>query len=100
LFMVLHAALAALLTAHGAGTDLPIGTMVPGRTDERLTDLVGCFLNTVVLRTDTAGDPAFSGLLARVRETTLAALDRQDVPYDEVARATGLPPGGPQIMVV
>ncbi|GGY40484.1 hypothetical protein GCM10010363_21540 [Streptomyces omiyaensis] len=100
MFMVLHSAFAALLTAHGAGTDLPIGTMVAGRADDRLADLVGSFLNTVVLRTDTAGDPTFTELLARVRETTLRALDRQEVPYDEVARATGLPVGGPQVMVV
>ncbi|MFC8420329.1 amino acid adenylation domain-containing protein [Streptomyces sp. NPDC057236] len=100
MFMVLHSALAALLTAHGAGTDLPIGTMTAGRADDRLADLVGCFLNTLVLRTDTAGDPAFAELLARVRETTLGALDRQDVPYDEVARATGLPPEGPRVMVI
>ncbi|MFF8827904.1 amino acid adenylation domain-containing protein [Streptomyces sp. NPDC015131] len=100
MFMVLHSALAALLTAHGAGTDLPIGTMVAGRSDDQLADLVGCFLNTVVLRTDTAGDPTFAELLTRVRETTLSALDRQDVPFDEVVRATGLPPSGPQVMVV
>ncbi|GKQ36017.1 non-ribosomal peptide synthetase [Streptomyces sp. A012304] len=100
MFMVLHSALAALLTAHGTGTDLPIGTMVAGRGDDQLADLVGCFLNTVVLRTDTAGDPAFTELLTRVRETTLSALDRQDVPFDAVVRATGLPPRGPQVMVI
>ncbi|MEV0375070.1 amino acid adenylation domain-containing protein [Streptomyces sp. NPDC050636] len=100
MFMVLHSALAALLTAHGAGTDLPIGTMVAGRTDDQLADLVGCFFNTVVLRTDTAGDPTFTQLLARVREATLSALDRQDVPFDEVARVTDLPPEGPQVMVI
>ncbi|MHC6625471.1 amino acid adenylation domain-containing protein [Streptomyces globosus] len=100
MFMVLHAALAALLTGHGAGTDLPIGTMVAGRTDDRLADLVGSFLGTVVLRTDTAGDPTFTELLGRVRETVLSALDRQEVPYHEVARATGLPAEGPQVMVV
>ncbi|MEV4949601.1 amino acid adenylation domain-containing protein [Streptomyces sp. NPDC053755] len=100
MFMVLHSALAALLTAHGAGTDLPIGTMVAGRTDDRLADLVGCFFNTVVLRTDTAGDPTFAELLSRVRETTLSALDRQELPFEEVVRATGLPPEGPQVMVI
>ncbi|MER5929090.1 amino acid adenylation domain-containing protein [Streptomyces sp. NPDC002054] len=100
MFMVLHSALSALLTAHGAGTDLPIGTMVAGRGDDQLADLVGCFFNTVVLRTDTAGDPTFAELLGRVRETTLNALDRQDVPFDAVVRATALPDEGPQVMVI
>ncbi|MGH3431416.1 MAG: amino acid adenylation domain-containing protein, partial [Thermocrispum sp.] len=98
MYMVLHASLAALLTAHDAGTDLPIGSLVAGRTEERLADLIGCFANVVLLRTDTGGDPAFGQLLARVRETTLSALDAQDVPFDDVVHALGL--AGPQVMII
>lgn len=85
-FMLLHAAFAALLTRHGAGTNLPIGTAVAGRTEETF-DVVGCFVNTVVLRTDTAGDPTFADLLDRVRAVDLAAYDHQDLPFDQVVQA-------------
>ncbi|MPY84534.1 MAG: amino acid adenylation domain-containing protein [Actinophytocola sp.] len=99
-FMVLHAALATVLTARGAGTDLPIAAMVAGRTDDTLADLVGCFANTLLLRTGTAGDPTFTDLLARVRGTALDALDNQDVPFADVAMALGLPDEAPQVMLV
>ena len=97
MFMVLHAALATLLTHRGAGVDLPIGTLVAGRHEESLTGLVGCFANTVVLRTDTAGDPTFAELLARVRETTLDALAHQEIPGHDVGVARDLLP---RVMIV
>ncbi|SCK10285.1 non-ribosomal peptide synthase domain TIGR01720/amino acid adenylation domain-containing protein [Streptomyces sp. WMMB 714] len=88
-FMVLHAALAALLTASGAGTDVVVGTPTSGRGDRELDDAVGFFVNPVALRVDTGGRPSFDELLDRVRRADLDAYDHQDVPFDRVVDAVG-----------
>jgi acyl-CoA synthetase (AMP-forming)/AMP-acid ligase II/nucleoside-diphosphate-sugar epimerase len=84
LFMVVHAAVSALLTRCGAGEDIVLGTPVAGRTEPALDPLIGLITNTLVLRADTSGDPAFRDLLARLRTTDLAALDHQDLPFDRL----------------
>nr|WP_308194985.1 condensation domain-containing protein [Micromonospora sp. R77] len=90
-FMVVQAVFAAVLSAWGAGDDVLLGTPVAGRPDEVLEDLVGFFVNTVVLRTDLSGDPSLTELVGRVRDVDLAAYDHQDLPFEDVVRVVNPP---------
>ncbi|WP_190126633.1 non-ribosomal peptide synthetase, partial [Streptomyces inusitatus] len=89
MFMVAHAAVAALLHRLGAGEDIPLGSPVSGRGEAAVDELVGFFLNTLVLRADLSGDPTFAELVARVRDTGLAAFENADLPLERVVEAVG-----------
>jgi amino acid adenylation domain-containing protein len=83
-FMVLLAAFEVLLGRYSGQDDLVVGTPVANRRYSDLEKLIGLFVNTLVLRGDLSGDPAFSALLARVRESTLAAWAYQDLPVEKL----------------
>ncbi|MEV8536835.1 AMP-binding protein [Streptomyces sp. NPDC051211] len=78
LFMVVHAALAALLTRLGSGPGITLAAPVPARDDAALRGAVGAYGRVLALSVDTSGDPVFAELLRRVREADLAAYRNGD----------------------
>ncbi|HEY2737962.1 MAG TPA: condensation domain-containing protein, partial [Thermoanaerobaculia bacterium] len=90
LFMTLLAAIQTLLHRHSGQDDILVGAPVAGRRAVETEELIGCFLNTLVLRTGFGGRPGFRGLLEQVREVTLGAYSHQDVPLEAVLAALPL----------
>jgi amino acid adenylation domain-containing protein len=84
LFMVLLAALNTLLFRCCGQEDILIGTPIAGRHRLELEDLIGLFVNTLVIRTDLTGEPGFRDLLRRVRPTALEAYANQDMPFEKL----------------
>ena len=86
-FMVMHAVLAVLLARLSASPDIAIGTPVGGRAEQVLDDLVGMFVNTVVLRITVDTAATFEEILSRTREVDLAAFGQAEVPFERVVDA-------------
>ncbi|MGH3379847.1 MAG: amino acid adenylation domain-containing protein, partial [Actinoallomurus sp.] len=86
-FMVLLAALQVLLGRYTGRTDIAVGTPVAGRTRQETEELLGFFVNNLVLRTDLAGAPSFAGLVGRVRQTVLDGFANQDLPFEHLVDA-------------
>ncbi|MEP7010069.1 MAG: amino acid adenylation domain-containing protein [Acidobacteriota bacterium] len=86
LFMTLMAGFQAVLALYGGQRDLAVGTPVAGRNRLETEGLIGFFVNTLVLRGDLSGEPTFRQLISRARETSLAALLHQDVPFEKLVQ--------------
>ncbi|MGV0024747.1 non-ribosomal peptide synthetase [Phormidesmis priestleyi] len=84
LFMTLLAAFQTLLHRYTGQTDLAIGSPIANRHRSELEGLIGFLVNSLVLRTNLAGDPTFRELLNRVRDVTLAAYAHQDLPFEKL----------------
>ena len=84
LFITLLAAFQTLLHRYTAQDDIVIGSPTAGRARVETESVIGCFANTLVLRSDVSGNPSFRELLGRVREVVLGAQAHQDVPFEKV----------------
>ncbi|WP_169811475.1 non-ribosomal peptide synthetase [Nocardia harenae] len=84
LFMVVHAAFAALLARLSGTGDIAVGTPIAGRGAAELDDVIGMFVNTLVLRTEVRGAESFTALLDRARRADVAALSHADVPFERL----------------
>jgi len=87
LFMTLLAALFSLLHRYSGQDDIVIGAGIANRRRRETETLIGMVINTVALRADLAGNPAFCRVLQQVRQATLEAYANQDVPFDKVVEA-------------
>jgi non-ribosomal peptide synthetase component F/GNAT superfamily N-acetyltransferase len=84
LFMTLLAATKVLLCRYSGQEDVVVGSPIAGRTRPEVEGLIGCFSNTLVLRTSLAGAATFRDLVRRVRETALGAFAHADVPFEKL----------------
>jgi amino acid adenylation domain-containing protein len=84
LFMTLLAAFQALLSRWTGALDLCVGAPIAGRDRPETEDLIGFFVNLLVLRTNLGGDPDFADLLDRIREVTLGAYAHRELPFEKL----------------
>ena len=84
LFMTLLAAWQTLLYRYSGQNDIVVGSPIANRQRAETEALIGFFVNTLALRTDLSGNPSFSELVQRVRETALGAYAHQALPFEKV----------------
>lgn len=84
LFTTCLTALKMFIAHQARTTDVCVGTLLAGRERVELENLIGVFINTIVLRTDLSGDPNFLELLTRVRATLEEGLAHQDLHFQQV----------------
>lgn len=84
LFITLLAAFKVLMRYYASQDDIVVGTNVANRNHSETGDMVGFFVNQLVLRSDLSGDPGFRELLSRVRRVALEAYSHQDLPFEKL----------------
>jgi len=84
LFMLLLAAFQLLLHRYSGQNDISVGVPIAGRNRRETEDLIGCFINMLVMRADLNGSPTFRDLLRKVKKSTLEAFDHQQAPFERL----------------
>ena len=90
LFMTLMAAFQTLLSRYSGQEDISVGTPIAGRDHVETEGLIGCFINTLVVRSYTPGDLKFRELLRKVRHVMLEAFANQELPFEKIVDALGI----------
>ncbi|HET9182778.1 MAG TPA: amino acid adenylation domain-containing protein [Candidatus Angelobacter sp.] len=86
LFMTLLAAFQVLLMRYSGQEDLGVGTSIANRGRTNTQGLIGFFLNTLVMRANLSGEPAFRDVLRQVRQTALSGYEHQDLPFEKLVK--------------
>ncbi|NET58375.1 MAG: amino acid adenylation domain-containing protein [Symploca sp. SIO2E6] len=84
LFMTLLAAFKVLLSRYSGQEAIAVGSPVANRNRSEIERLIGFFVNSLVLCTDMGGDPSFTEVLNRVKQTALEAYSHQDIPFEKL----------------
>jgi amino acid adenylation domain-containing protein len=83
-FMALLGAFQALLSRWSGQKDVIVGSPIEGRGHQQAEDMIGYFLNALVLRADLSGDVTFNDLLKQVKASVLDAYEYRDLPFDRL----------------
>ncbi|MBK8549760.1 MAG: amino acid adenylation domain-containing protein [Ignavibacteria bacterium] len=84
LFMTLLSAINILLYRYSGQSDICVGSPVAGRQQKETEELIGFFINTLVMRSEVNSDDSFTEFLQQIKATTLSAYEHQDVPFEKV----------------
>ncbi|NET43360.1 MAG: amino acid adenylation domain-containing protein [Okeania sp. SIO2B3] len=84
LFMTLLAGFKVLLHRYSGQDSISVGSLIANRNRSEIEDLIGFFVNSLVMYTDLGGSPSFTEVLKRVRQTAIEAYAHQDLPFEKL----------------
>ncbi|WP_298427802.1 non-ribosomal peptide synthetase [uncultured Kordia sp.] len=84
LFMTLLTIYKVLLHRYSGQTDIAVGTPIANRSQLEISQLIGFFINTIVMRSQVESQKSFAELLQEIKQTSLAAFTHQDVPFEKI----------------